>query len=83
LATNDHPDDAQSAPAIIPKIWRTPMRKMMALSLAVMIALFAIGTWATATTTSHEPVGDSGYRINVFEMMLNSGELQVQHFEAF
>ena len=45
------------------------MRKIMSLSIAAMVALFAIGTWATATTTSREQVGDTGYRIDVFQVI--------------
>jgi hypothetical protein len=59
------------------------MRKIMSLSIAVMFALFAIGTWATATTSSHEQVGLSGYRINVLELTSNSKDLPVQQYEAF
>jgi hypothetical protein len=59
------------------------MRKIMSLSIAVMFALFAIGTWATATTSSREQVGVSGYRINVLELTSSSKELPVQQYEAF
>ena len=48
------------------------MRKIMSLSIAVMFALLAIGTWATATSGSHEQVGVSGYRINVLELTSSS-----------
>jgi hypothetical protein len=56
------------------------MRKIMSLSIAAMFALFAIGTWATATTSSHEQGGVSGYQTNVFELMLNSNDLPVQQY---
>jgi hypothetical protein len=59
------------------------VRKIMSLSIAVMFALFAIGTWATATTSSREQVGVSGYRINVLELTSGSKELPVQQYEAF
>jgi hypothetical protein len=59
------------------------MRKIMSLSIAVLFALFAIGTWATATTSSREQVGVSGYRIDVLELTPSFKELPVQQYEAF
>jgi hypothetical protein len=62
-----------------------PMRKIMSLSIAVTVALFAIGTlatWATATTNSPEQIGNSGYRINVMELMSGSADLPAQQYEA-
>jgi hypothetical protein len=59
------------------------MRKIMSLSIAVTVALFAIGTWATATTNSPEQIGNSGYRINVMELMSSSADLPAQQYEAF
>jgi len=59
------------------------MRKLMSLSIAVMLALFAVGTWATATTSSHEEVGLSGYRINVVELMSSSNDLPAQQYDSY
>jgi hypothetical protein len=61
------------------------MRKLMSVSIAVMLALFAVGTWATATSGSHEEVGLSGYRINVSELMSNTNHnhLPVQQYEGY
>jgi hypothetical protein len=59
------------------------MRKIMSLSIAAMVALFAIGTWATATTTSREQISDSGYRIDVFQMMSSATDLPSQQYDAF
>jgi hypothetical protein len=66
----------------------TAMRKIMSISVAVMVALFAIGTlatWATATATTNSPeqIGNSGYQINVMELMSNSPDLPAQQYEAF
>ena len=58
------------------------MRKIMSMSLAVVVALFVIGTWATATTNSPEQIGNSGYRINVMELMSGSADLPAQQYEA-
>jgi hypothetical protein len=59
------------------------VRKIMSLSIVVMFALFAIGTWATATTGSHEQAGVSGYRINVLELTSSAKDLPAQQYEAF
>jgi len=59
------------------------MRKIMSLSIAAMVALFAIGTWATATTTSREQVGDTGYRIDVFQVISGATDLPAQEYDAF
>jgi len=62
------------------------MRKIMSLSVAVMVALVAIGTWATwatATTNSPAQIGNSGDRINVMELMSSAADLPAQQYEAF
>jgi hypothetical protein len=59
------------------------MRKIMTLSIAVMLALVAIGTWAAATTGAQQQVGFSGERINTLELMSVSTNLPAQQFEAF
>ena len=59
------------------------MRKIMSMSIAVMLALVAIGTWAIATPNSPEQIGNSGYRINVMELMSSSADLPAQQYEAF
>jgi hypothetical protein len=59
------------------------MRKLMSVSIAVMLALFAVGTWATASSGSHKEVGLSGYRINVSELMSNTDHLPVQQYEGY
>jgi hypothetical protein len=59
------------------------MRMTMSLAIAAMIALFAIGTYATATTTPYQQSGFSGGRINVLELMSSSKNLPAQLYEAF
>jgi hypothetical protein len=59
------------------------MRKIMTLSIAVVLALVAIGTWAAATTGSQEQVGFSGERINTLQLMSVSTNLPAEQYEAF
>jgi hypothetical protein len=59
------------------------MRKIVSLSIAALVALFAIGTWATATTTSREQIGDSASRIDVLQMMTRATDLPAQQYDAF
>ena len=59
------------------------MRKIMTLSIAVVLAFVAIGTWAAATTGSQEQVGFSGKRINTLELMSVSTNLPAEQYEAF
>ena len=59
------------------------MRKIMTLSIAVVLALVAIGTWAAATTGSQQQVGFSGERINTLELMSVSTNLPAEQHEAF
>ena len=59
------------------------MRKIMTLSIAVMLALVAIGTWAAATTGSQQQVGFSGERINTLQLMSVSTNLPAQQYKAF
>jgi hypothetical protein len=59
------------------------MRKIMTLSIAVVLALVAIGTWAAATTGSQERVGFSGERINTLQLMSVSTNLPAEQYEAF
>jgi hypothetical protein len=87
--TNTHPwrcatqGDAIPAFITLNVLRRSPMRKLMSVSIAVMFALFAVGTWAAATTGSHEEVGLSGYRINVSELMSNANHLPVQQYDSY
>jgi hypothetical protein len=59
------------------------MRKIMTLSIAVMLALVAIGTWAAATTGSQQQVGFSGERINTLQLTSVSTNLPAEQYEAF
>ena len=59
------------------------MRKIVSLSIVVMFALLAIGTWATATTSSQQQIGFSGDRINALELMSGSKNLPTKQYEAF
>jgi hypothetical protein len=59
------------------------MRKIMTLSIAVVLALVAIGTWAAATTGSQQQVGFSGERINTLQLMSISTNLPAEQYEAF
>jgi hypothetical protein len=69
-------------PAFFPISMETPMRKLMSLGIAVMLALFAVGTWATATTRSQTAAGLSGERINTLELMSRTNGLPTEEFDA-
>ena len=58
------------------------MRKILSLGIAVTLALVAVGTWAAATTRSHNAAGSFGERVNTLELMSSSTNLPVQHYDA-
>jgi len=62
------------------------MRKIISIGTAVVLALIAVATWATATTHSHRPINASaalGSQIAPFDLMKNVKDLPHQQYDAY